>query len=389
MTAVDLPATTGRLAYNVRGGGPPIVFLHGLTFAGSTWDPIIDRLAGECRCITVDLPGHGLSALAPRPVAEVADEVHALVQELAAEPPVIVGHSLGAAVGLLYASAHPVRGFVDVDQSFDILRFVETVHQLAPTLDSEEFATAFATFERMIGVDALHPVERARVQAGRRVERELVMGYFAELVATTPEAVQERFDRLTAAVSAPCLAIFGSGVRATSLGSLPATTEVEEWPGRGHLVHLVEPDRFARRLGDFVRRCIGEPADDRASLAANRALMTGFVRRCVDGHDCDALAAYTDNDRLIASMTSIVTGFPDLRCNIEWIAAEGDHVTAWLAVDGTHLGRWRGHSPTGKPISARASLTLRVAAGRVIDFWLAADWLGMYRQLGLRLHENG
>lgn len=263
VTGVEVAATSDTLAYDSCGDGPPVVFLHGLTFAGSTWNPIVDRMAGDCRCITIDLPGHGGTKLAPRPLAEVVEEVHRLVQELTTEPPVIVGHSMGAAVALLYAAAYAVRGFVDVDQTLDLVGFVQTVQQLAPTLDSDEFTKAFETFERMIGVDRLPDLERERVQAGRRVERELVMGYFSELVATTPAALQERFRRSAAAVTSPCLAVFGSAVRASALGALPASTEVEEWPGRGHLVHLVEPDRFARRVAEFVRGCVGESATTR------------------------------------------------------------------------------------------------------------------------------
>jgi pimeloyl-ACP methyl ester carboxylesterase len=31
--------------------------------------------------------------------------------------------------------------------------------------------------------------------------------------------------------------------------------QLEEWIGDGHFVHLVDPDRFATRLGRFVEYC--------------------------------------------------------------------------------------------------------------------------------------
>jgi pimeloyl-ACP methyl ester carboxylesterase len=34
--------------------------------------------------------------------------------------------------------------------------------------------------------------------------------------------------------------------------AIAPTVEVESWPGRGHMLHLVEPDRFTDRLRSFV-----------------------------------------------------------------------------------------------------------------------------------------
>ena len=52
----------------------------------------------------------------------------------------------------------------------------------------------------------------------------------------------------------PCLGVFGrlitDGER-ERFERLPSV-ELEEWPEDGHFVHLVEPDRFASRLREFV-----------------------------------------------------------------------------------------------------------------------------------------
>ena len=50
---------TIRLAYDRQGSGPDLVFVHGLTFDRTSWQPITGRLAGEYRCTAIDLPGHG------------------------------------------------------------------------------------------------------------------------------------------------------------------------------------------------------------------------------------------------------------------------------------------------------------------------------------------
>lgn len=379
--------STETLAYEVQGSGAPVVFLHGLTFDGTSWEPVVDRLSGEFRCVTVDLPGHGETPGPPRPLARVAGELAELLDALAVERPVVVGHSMGAVLALLYAARHPVSGVVTVDQSLDLRPFARFVHDVEPMLRTR-FDHAFEPFEHGIGVDRLPEPERSRVARTRRVRGDVVMGYFDEVIGTTPEELQARLDAAGRTMAAPLLAVFGRSLERedeSAVRRLIPEAEVEEWPGRGHLVHLAEPDRFAHRLAAFTAQCLEpSPAYDPA-LAANRSLLVGVIRRCLNGRDLDALALYTDNPRVVASLTSTATGFPDARCTVEWVIADGDMVTAWLALQGTHLGTWRGLPPTGRPVSVRASLTLKVVDGKVVDFWLCADWLRMYRQLGTPL----
>lgn len=51
---LDLAA--GELAYFERGSGPAIVFVHGLLVNANLWRKVVDRLAADYRCITLDLP---------------------------------------------------------------------------------------------------------------------------------------------------------------------------------------------------------------------------------------------------------------------------------------------------------------------------------------------
>jgi pimeloyl-ACP methyl ester carboxylesterase len=61
-------------------------------------------------------------------------------------------------------------------------------------------------------------------------------------------------------ITVPYLAVFGHRLsddeRRRLRNRLP-TLELEEWPDRGHMVHLMEPDRFADRLARFIDRCTG------------------------------------------------------------------------------------------------------------------------------------
>ncbi len=54
-----------RLAYREAGGGPPIVFLHGLGGNSASWEPQFDAFAGNHRVVAWDMPGFGDSEIMP------------------------------------------------------------------------------------------------------------------------------------------------------------------------------------------------------------------------------------------------------------------------------------------------------------------------------------
>lgn len=118
-----LAATQARAAVPVTlktlelGKGPTIVLLHGLGGTRLQWMPVAKKLLATHRVILVDLPGHGDSPM-PEPftLKAAADAVDAVLAGQK-EPVVLVGHSVGGAIALLEASAHPehVRGLVVLD----------------------------------------------------------------------------------------------------------------------------------------------------------------------------------------------------------------------------------------------------------------------------------
>src|SRR5947208_13095564 len=102
------------LAHEVEGTGPAVILIHGLTFERKSWRPIVERLKAHRLCVTVDLPGHGESAGPPRPLGEVAALVHEVAESLSLVRPLVVGHSMAAAIAAFYGAAHPTSGIVNV-----------------------------------------------------------------------------------------------------------------------------------------------------------------------------------------------------------------------------------------------------------------------------------
>ena len=89
------------LHYEQRGEGPVWVFLHGFLESSTMWDYLaLDAL--PIQQIRIDLPGHGQSsALLETPsILLMAKEVQRILDHLSVANFSVVGHSMGAYVGL-------------------------------------------------------------------------------------------------------------------------------------------------------------------------------------------------------------------------------------------------------------------------------------------------
>jgi pimeloyl-ACP methyl ester carboxylesterase len=243
------------LAFERRGTGVPVVLLPGLTFSRAAWGPIVDRLGEDISTIAVDLPAHGESAGPPCDIADVAAQVHELLDSLGVADPIVVGHSMSGSVAMIYAATYPVRGAVSVDAGFDIRPFARGVQQLEPVLRGGDFAAAFERFERSMGLELVPEPLRSVALGAQEIRQDVVLGYWAQLLRTDPDALQAWVEEVAGKITAPCLAFFGRRLQEDErayVRRLVPHVQLEEWDGRGHFVHLAEADRFAARLRRFA-----------------------------------------------------------------------------------------------------------------------------------------
>lgn len=109
---VDVAGHDIRVRVLEVGEGPPILFVHGITTAGSLWASLVARLPSR-RCLILDRPGCGLSQ--PLPTHRVAsfpalvDVQVAVLDSLGVESADVVGSSFGGACVLSLAEAMPDR----------------------------------------------------------------------------------------------------------------------------------------------------------------------------------------------------------------------------------------------------------------------------------------
>ncbi|MBI4494968.1 MAG: alpha/beta hydrolase [Chloroflexi bacterium] len=112
-----------RLAYSEwPGQGRPLVLLHGLASNRHIWDLVAPHLAPRFRVLAPDQRGHGESDKPDQgyDVATPAADLECFLQAAGVEQPVLVGHSWGAGVALVYAATRPeaVAALVLVDGGF-------------------------------------------------------------------------------------------------------------------------------------------------------------------------------------------------------------------------------------------------------------------------------
>jgi pimeloyl-ACP methyl ester carboxylesterase len=101
----------GRIFFQERGQGRPVILLHGFPMHQEVWNDFAPRLADSCRVITPDLPGFGKTPILPYAfsIADVALEVLNFCAEKEIHNSVVIGHSLGGYVALAMVEKNPVR----------------------------------------------------------------------------------------------------------------------------------------------------------------------------------------------------------------------------------------------------------------------------------------
>jgi 3-oxoadipate enol-lactonase len=82
-----------------RGDAPPVVFLHGIGGAARGWAKQLQRFGRDWRALAWDMPGYGGSQpLGTVTIRSLAEAFARFLDQIAAERPVLVGHSIGGMI---------------------------------------------------------------------------------------------------------------------------------------------------------------------------------------------------------------------------------------------------------------------------------------------------
>ncbi len=229
---------------------PPVLMLHGLGVSGSVLQPFARRLLPELAAVVPDLRGHGQSDAPPDGYAQddYAADLEELIDAEISTPVPVIGHSLGALVGMRLAATRPdlVAWLVLLDPPLDAeLRNteVEGVYRLrhAPGGQLEAYL-----LERDPGGGEL------LANALAREFRQAADAAFETLLATGPFAAEPVAARTLLIQADPSRGgVLGDRAAAVAVDAL-GNAELLKIEGASHAVHASHAAEVAAAIRDFA-----------------------------------------------------------------------------------------------------------------------------------------
>lgn len=171
-----IPVTERRLdlagvsTWLVQGGdGAPIVLLHGQGGFAAHWAQVIPHLVVTHRVVAPDLPGLGQSEVRANRLDApgVVDWLDALIEQTCAQPPTLVGFSLGGALAARFAVEHGDRARQIVLVNSGSLGRARPTPGALVALVRYSIRRSAANYDRLIRCVVVDP-ERVRAEWGSR-----------------------------------------------------------------------------------------------------------------------------------------------------------------------------------------------------------------------------
>lgn len=163
--------------------GRPILCVHGITANCRCWDLMAEALLPDYRVIAMDLRGRGQSDKPSQGYSldHHLQDINCLLDDLQIDRAVIMGHSLGAFIGLAFAARYPQRvdRLILVDGAGDLSpeQFEEVFIAIKPALDrlGRVFPSADDYLNKMKAAPYMHPWSPV-IETYYRYELEAVEG---------------------------------------------------------------------------------------------------------------------------------------------------------------------------------------------------------------------
>ena len=303
----DLDGPVHYVDFGGPADGPLVVCVHGLGGSHANWLAIAPQLARTHRVLALDLGGFGLTRGGARGTSVAANTrlLHRFLTEVAGEPAILLGNSMGGLIAALEAAEHPddVRGLALLDPALPLylssrtsrpepLVVIAFALYLAPGLGAlfqrgrrtvrtpEQVARDILTFccadPDRVPADVL----AAHLELAHR--REAYTEMDAEFVAATRSLLRlllgrRRVLRTLSRITCPVLLLHGEADRLVRVGSAGRVAAANpRWrfvvvPRVGHVPMLEDPEFTLRELGEWLPTLsVGESAGESAGEPAAR-----------------------------------------------------------------------------------------------------------------------
>lgn len=242
-----------QLHYTVDGCGSPLILMHGWGCNHETVASIAAVASKTHKVYNVDFPGFGDS---PEPsavwgVEEYTRLIEQMARRLGIDNPVLIGHSFGGRVGILYASRNSVDKLILVDAA-----------GVKPRRSPKYYykVYSFKAMKRLMKL--IYGSQRAE----EKIERQRARRGSSDYASSTPmmrsilsKVVNEDLKNCMPEIKAPTLLVWGENDTATPMRDarimerLIPDAGLVSFPGCGHYSFLDNPRQFAAVLESFLK----------------------------------------------------------------------------------------------------------------------------------------
>jgi pimeloyl-ACP methyl ester carboxylesterase len=242
-----------RVTIEVTGQGSPLILMHGWGCNHTTVRSIAATAALTHTVYNIDFPGFG-SSQEPSEVWGV-ERYTQIIEELVSkehlEKPVLVGHSFGGRVAILFASRNPVAKVILVDAAG-----IKPKRSLKYYAKVYSFKAGKKFWQLVLGKEkAQKRIDEMRAKRGSSD----YAGASPMMRAILSKVVNEDLTDRLPLITAPSLLIWGENDTATPLADAKKMVKLipdaglVSFPGCGHYSFLDNPVQFRAVLSSFLK----------------------------------------------------------------------------------------------------------------------------------------
>ncbi len=261
----NIPIHNSYLHYYRTGQGEkePILLVHGFSDNGLCWTPVARELEKNYDVIMPDMKSHGLSGrIREAEPIDMASDLIQLIQALGLSHPIIVGHSMGAAVafqaGIRYPNLAKAMVLEDppwmLSQEGDENKSEETMMEWARSLPSQSIQELEAINRKD------HPTwtdEMIRLMSESKKQFDST---FVDMLLRNLKRDRSEWLSTLGTIRFPLLLITGNpelggivtGEVATKVHTLNPKIQIKNVPDVGHLIRFDKFNEFMSTLRAFL-----------------------------------------------------------------------------------------------------------------------------------------
>ena len=242
-----------RLAVQVAGRGPLVLFLHGIGGNRHSWDAQVEFFSRHFRAAAWDARGYGESDdyEGPLQFSSFTSDVLRVLDHLKAERIHLVGLSLGGRIARNFALAHPERlkslVLANTSPGFGAL----SPEQIKAFVESRKTLQPAAQAKRLLGPDPHPSAYDKLVSALSAVHRE---SYLKTVEASTAQDLAAPVEKIrvpTLVIGGRHDPLYSMDIARGLAGRIPGAKLVEI--DCGHVSNLEAPDRFNAVVLEFLQ----------------------------------------------------------------------------------------------------------------------------------------